>query len=132
MVVAALGRPEISFDAEFLSEAPPDSSDLSVLLFLHSSLHFSLCRGNSGEIQSSNYPISLLSVGYITHHAPFHLTQSPSQSIYHRCLSYLLSCPHSSRVTWNITCSVSSAVSSTEPPLLRARIHFTFPLTAGM
>lgn len=57
-----------------------------------------LTRSNVGEVQSSNYPISALTVGHITHYAPLHLSHSPSQSIYHICLSYPITFPQTSLV----------------------------------
>lgn len=62
------------------------SSDVTDLQIpTHRALRFlySLHGRNVGEVQSSNYPISWLTVGYITDYALLLLTYSPSQSIYH-------------------------------------------------
>lgn len=75
------------------------SSDLTRLHILtHRSSFPFLTRSNVGEVQSSNYPISALTVGHITHYAPLHLSHSPSQSIYHICLSYPITFPQTSLV----------------------------------
>lgn len=74
--------------------------------------HLALHRSNVGEVQSSNYPISALTVGNITHYAPPHLTHSPSQSIYHTCLPYPIRLPTTLPSHIRITSSFSSVVSS--------------------
>lgn len=85
---------------------------------LHSFIQFTISffshhECNVGEVQSSDYPISALTVGYISQYAPLNLTQSPSQSIYHTCLSYPFAFLHFSQVTSHITSSFSPTGSST-------------------
>lgn len=95
----------ISFNTIFLtSQGCTSSTQLSFF--------FSLYRSNAGEVQSSNYPISVLTVGYITHYAPRHLAHSLTFTVnllHMPFISYRLSTLLPDRI--RITSSFSSLVS---------------------